>query len=385
MTTAIDLSAIESAGAYKEQSLIRIIHLLSETKREDIKYFVFNLYEAMLNSGFLEAAPIERYLKRTFFPDLALKFALPNSNWHDSLEGNECIPLRSRVPVAIAFGWQDLSFQVIRGGSPVAFVECQVDGLSIRNKSKPLNINYLDDNNKKSTFITIISYLKYLMKNFLAHSLWIAADAESIELIKAIFSDFFIETTTNISSHIDLTMDEKIIYANIRKSYRSLVNKGRAELTRSILSIKDDIDINIFRFISGSNGFKESHYFDFIKLLQSGDAVGLIYKYNDSICGFVGLARLECGLLKYTSRTEYIYHSGAYDKNIPIPTHYCLYDATIYCKDVFGGTVLHLINNEIAYSEQCKRKNIHFFKQGFATHTSQYNSYFVSTVPVSLS
>jgi hypothetical protein len=233
----------------------------------------------------------------------------------------------------------DLSFIIKKGddviGLAIILLEKIEDKISISANGgylpSPL---YLNDKAQKIIFNYIDSFIvKYnieLIKFYMDSSIYINNNfIPKYNLLKKY--DFF--ETNNLNLYIDLTLDEKVLWANLNKSYKSLINKYTKN-TKNIFFVmtKDNASWEIFlefynlhSSISKNKARNISLFKEQFKLLENGLAT-LFYIKNEY--GFLSFSLF----FQYARSVIYATSVSKKEKNEEPYSHFLLWNANLFFK-----------------------------------------------------
>lgn len=175
---------------------------------------------------------------------------------------------------------------------------------------------------------------------------------------------------------VDLEKSEVELHSSIRKSYRSIINKGYNEF---VIEILDANNINEYAFES----FKKLHREVSGRITRPESTWQEQYYSIKKDCAILLIARLSGepigGAYFNFSKDESIYFVGAYSKNAQIPSssHTLQWAAIKYLKT--KGTRLHILGNAVLSESNLNIDNkilsISNFKKGFSTSLETLQRY----------
>lgn len=197
-----------------------------------------------------------------------------------------------------------------------------------------------------------------------------------------IFDHLDIEDNSRFYGYIDLTLSSQEIRHDLRKSYRSLINKGAAIFERKIYWTPAQLPESVTHFIRQSRGITDEVYYGMIYRLSQASSAVFSYSMEGQIVGVIEI----CAWNKFSSFADLLYSIGAFNYEIEIPKHFCLFDAALYFKDQPHFRKCYILNasrrhRDINDKNQAKLAEIDFFKRGFCNQVFT-RSYKVLRLPL---
>ena len=275
---------------------------------------------------------------------------------------------REYYPLVLGDQYVDCSFVVCDVDQPLASVMCGTNGQSFTQFGAPIKIYLapgLSGNAERQVIREAIQHLKIS-----------ASTEKSVELADQIGScltplgevclAMHAETKMQILAIVDLTQEQQEIHAAIRKSYRSLINWGRANILLDYVNAdhanrEKFCDYQAFhKLIAGRVTRNQESWNAMYKAIESGGGE-LILGYQSGV--------LVSGTLIIDGAEVSIYASGVYDRSKfdhPL-AHWVLYNAILRAKER-GMRILELGAVDQASNLSHKEKQIALFKRGFASH-----------------
>lgn len=170
----------------------------------------------------------------------------------------------------------------------------------------------------------------------------------------------------------DLSLSEKEIHGRIRKSFKSLVNWGRRNLTMKYFSAMNP-DSALFE------SYRNFHAEVAGRVTRSDASWNSMRDWIVSSTGELALAYLEsgelvAGTMSVDGTETSLYASGVYDRTrfeMPL-SHFAIYNAILRSRDR-GLKWFDLGHLPEKGSVSDKEYNIGFFKRGFATDIGMYD------------
>lgn len=173
---------------------------------------------------------------------------------------------------------------------------------------------------------------------------------------------------TSYRAIVPLSGGETAIFQQMRRSYRSLVNWGRREIT-TVLIEEDNIDKNLFGTfrefhlrVAGKVTRPERSWEEMYNLLVQGRAL---------LClGYIGESLVAATYMFFDGKTA-LYGTGVYDRNYfqkPI-AHWPLLKTILRAYER-GAIYCDLGEVFLTHGSTTKEKNIAFFKKGFTDNIS---------------
>lgn len=263
----------------------------------------------------------------------------------------------------------DLTFIVVENNRVLAYVLCCILDNSITLPDGGVIIKLFDTNinnkEKKKIYTAILEHLKFLSDNYKC---------------SLVIKDFLIDGSLSILGehlfnsrfHNKLTFEMEIDYldfnqgtfsANLRKSYKSLINWGRKNL--SVINInKDNACADKFRKfqdfhckISGRKTRSDESWNEQYEIIKSGLGELILADYNNN---------LAAGSFFADYSDTSVYFTGVYDRNLFDfgISHFMLYEG-INRSFERGNTSRFSLGYFDTDIKDPKWYNIQFFKKGF--------------------
>ena len=186
---------------------------------------------------------------------------------------------------------------------------------------------------------------------------------------KLLECDVFSSSITDLTHVLYVKLQNENIFSDYRKSYKSLINKGKKKWSIVIYETINREQMDKFREFHTKVKGRATRSIDTwdaqIKAINKGQAFLIsLHDENDDIRG---------GGVFLMTQFESYYNSAAYDKNLPHePLGHLVQDAAInYAKG--KGLKWHQVGERYYKSDKCnpsqKELEISHFKEGFATNT----------------
>ena len=187
----------------------------------------------------------------------------------------------------------------------------------------------------------------------------------------------FYELTNRYEGYVDLTQSLPNIKKNIRKSYKSLINKGFKNYIFTYFDSKnfsDQIgeDYRLFhKKISGRVTRPLKTFHQMYKWIKEGKALLFCQKYQSKVMNYT--------YVTINKKSATYASSAATRENLDTPlSHSMLWYVIITCKEL-GVEVFDLgdisAQKNIFFNLNDKEANIAFFKKGFITYSQKVKSY----------
>lgn len=168
--------------------------------------------------------------------------------------------------------------------------------------------------------------------------------------------------------YVNLGLDAPEIMRRVRKSYRSLINKGSLSLTRTSYSSATELPRAVLNFLLDSRGVSEGAAWGMLGRMQNAYSLVLVYREQDEIAGVMEVVSWD----KFTAHGDLLYNIAAYNHDLDVPKHFCIIDAAMFFKQRGGYDRLFLMNasrvvRDHSDDNQKKLADIDFFKRGFCS------------------
>jgi hypothetical protein len=275
---------------------------------------------------------------------------------------------REYYPLALGETYVDHSFVLADGDTPLVAVICGSNGETFSQFGAPIELHLAPGLNAK---------LERELLRGIAGQLEFKADGEknfrfadamgpSLSLLGEICLALEGYAELQVIATIDLTQDTEKIDAAIRKSYRSLINWGKKNLSLEYVNAdapsRDKfLEYQEFhKLIAGRVTRTQESWDAMYKVLENGS--------GELILGYESGA-LVSGALIIDGAKVSIYASGAYDRSKfdrPL-AHWPLYDGILRAKKR-GMRNFELGSVDKASNPSQKEAQIALFKRGFASH-----------------
>lgn len=279
--------------------------------------------------------------------------------------------------------WISTPLIITRGGKPIgiwflclkkdekgwSFSSPDVDGYVLA----PLQKAGLSRREKKRSYKTCLNLIKDLARAFKINDIHFVSHyvSSNIQL------DGFIRVLRNtgaeshimFGSAIDLRQDESIRCQSYRKSYKSLINKGRATFTIKVVD-NNNIDASIFKevqnfhlHIAGRKTRSDETWNCQLSWIKKGFAILICSYYHGALVG--------ASLFPFADPVAW-YQIGIYDRTLfDLPIAHVIQDeAAKYFKSM-GLDILYLgicyHPNDFLFKVTSKVYQISKFKEGFST------------------
>jgi hypothetical protein len=265
---------------------------------------------------------------------------------------------------------QDISFSVYNGNNMIVHVPCFIidktagwhDGTS----SVPM---FSPHENAE----TIAAASRLVVEQL--HKILHMPDVSEIKVLsseklpESAFDCLSVTDNSRYYGYIDLTLSDTEIWRHLRKSYHSLINMGRRNYERRIYSNPLQIPRLVKEFIKNSRGMIDETYYGMLYRLSQASSAVFTYLIGDEIAAAIEV----CSWNKFSNSGDFLYCIGAYNYEVNIPTHFCLYDSAMYFKDRSSSSNYYVMNasrcnRDLNDENQAKLAQIDFFKRGFCTH-----------------
>lgn len=214
--------------------------------------------------------------------------------------------------------------------------------------------------------LPLVNALKrYINKNLC----FATGEVLKLELDSLLLATFYgkkLNITQEHVAYIDLSLNLQLIKSNLRKSYKSLLTKGK-ELLETEIWDKSNICVDKI------NEMKEFHIMVSGRETRSSETWVEQFNHVRQGHSFVVKTTYQKRPSSYTliltsSKSAY-YGVGVYDRELmsnKIPlTHYPLWKSIEICKE---EGIRYFILGDISSASSDKESNIDLFKRGFATH-----------------
>ena len=183
------------------------------------------------------------------------------------------------------------------------------------------------------------------------------------------FGDFNISDNSRYYGYIDLTLSKDEIWKHFRKSYQSLINKGAKLLHRKEYYSVTPLPSSIIDFLHKSRGITDEIIYGIICRLAQSKSIVFAYFRGSEIAAVIEILSWN----KFSEYGDLVYYVGAYNYDLDVPKHFCLFDAALFFKEKYQFSKFYIINasrcnRDMSDPNQKKLSNIDFFKRGFCTH-----------------
>ncbi len=278
---------------------------------------------------------------------------------------------RRYYPAALGETWNDTSFAVYRRESPVLIAICGSNGGSISYYGMPLRMwvdRTLGTRSFKSVLRTSLDHLASLVCATGATTCIIRDDpsGSSASLLGQSLHAAGAVPRLSLCARIDLDMPQEAIATNVRKSYRSLISRGKRSISLNYVNCENP-DLEMF------NQYRTFHQRIAGLVTRPRKSWDIMFEAIADGNGELSLGRDSSGDL--LSATLVIdggevaqYSSGVYERerfDKPIG-HWPLYDAILRAK-ARGRSVFELGDIPAAGTASDKEVSIGTFKRGFAS------------------
>lgn len=271
----------------------------------------------------------------------------------------------------------DLSFAIVDFGAPQLLVKCNVFGKALGYFSEPIILLSREGLTREIYAEMVHAALKVLVAIASKNGAAVVAVKE-----KRSSDDLTILARECVAwggkvelwktGLCDLSLSEKEIHGRIRKSFKSLVNWGRRNLTMKYFSAMN-ADSALFE------SYRNFHTEVAGRITRSDKSWNSMRDWILGGTGELALAYLEseelvAGTMSVDGTETSLYASGVYDRTrfeMPL-SHFALYNAILRARDR-GLRWFDLGHLPEKGSVSDKEYNIGFFKRGFATDVGVYD------------
>ena len=276
---------------------------------------------------------------------------------------------RRYYPAALGGTWKDMSFAVLRSGAPAAVAVCGSDGGPICYYGLPMRIRFSEALGNRAFRAVLAQVLAHLSSmggpncgtdciiddgppgggaSPLGRTLHAAGAVPRLKL----------------HAKIDLNVPQESIGAGLRKSYRSLVNWGRRNITLTYVNAGNP-DLSLFR------AFQDFHRGVAGRVTRPQESWDIMFETVAHGCGELSLGHAADGnlisaTLVIDGKTVSKYSSAVYDRDRfdkPIG-HWPVFDAVLRAK-ARGRSCFHLGEIPTMGIASDKEVSIGKFKRGF--------------------
>ncbi|EKS36381.1 GNAT family N-acetyltransferase [Afipia broomeae] len=278
-------------------------------------------------------------------------------------------PLGNRYYAATIDAAVDRSFALVLGDMPVMLVRCNLLNGHLGNYSRPISLlisSAVDpDGNRRLIGEALKALDGIASQGTVSVSLRedIAGSALS-PLGAACVSRGAVPQLLQVGQ-CDLSLEQKKIHSSLRKSFRSLVNWGRKNLSIEYYNARNP-DSGMFE------RYREFHAAVAGRITRSDESWQSMRDWVLESGGEIALAhlgeRLVAGTMTVDGAQTAVYASGVYDRTLfekPL-AHFPLYDAILRSRER-GLKYYELGDLPSRGTVTDKEYNIGFFKRGFAT------------------
>jgi hypothetical protein len=168
-----------------------------------------------------------------------------------------------------------------------------------------------------------------------------------------------------VYGYFDLGMTPEEAWGRIRRSYRSLINRGERELVKEIFLESEQMPEEIIAFLLASEGVDAAKVELVCQRMSRAEEFLMAYRKDAEIIGVVGLAQWDT----MAPQGDLHYDLGAYKHNASCPAHFCLYDAMCGFRGTRWKRVFLLHGAPARRGpDPEKLAKLDFFKRGYCTH-----------------
>ena len=277
---------------------------------------------------------------------------------------------RRYYPAALGDAWNDTSFAVYRGESPVLAAICGSDGGPICYFGMPMRIwtdKTLGTRSFNSALRKSLDHFASLAGASGATACIIRDDpsGSSASLLGRFLHAAGAVPRLSLCARIDLGAPEEAIAANVRKSYRSLISRGKRSISLTYVN-RDNPDSGMF------DQYRTFHQRIAGRVTRPRKSWDIMFEAISGGHGELSLGRdssgdLMSGTLVIDGGEVAQYSSGVYEReqfDNPIG-HWPLYDAILRAK-ARGRSLFELGDVPAAGTASDKEVSIGTFKRGFA-------------------
>jgi hypothetical protein len=265
---------------------------------------------------------------------------------------------------------QDLSFSVYCGNNMIVHVPCFIINKTAGWHDGTSSVPMFSPHESAET----IAEASRLVVEQL-HKILQMPDVSEIKLLssdklpESAFDCLSVTDNSRYYGYIDLTLSDSEIWRHLRKSYHSLINTGKRSFERRIYSNPVQLPRSVKEFIKNSRGMIDETFYGMLYRLSQASSAVFIYLAGGEIAAAIEV----CSWNKFSSSGDFLYSVGAYNYEVTIPTHFCLYDSAIYFKDRSLSSRFYVMNasrcnRDLSDENQAKLAQIDFFKRGFCTN-----------------
>ncbi len=265
----------------------------------------------------------------------------------------------------------DTSFAVVRGDDPLMIVFCNMHGDTLGLFGEPIHLiphAHLDPAGHGAVVAAAMKAIDAIAMAQNASDVVMREDIAGPALTALGRACVTRGGSVQVVQHgfCDLSWDEKDIHRNVRKSYQSLINKGRREMRMAYINA-ENADLSLFY------KYREFHALMAGRVTRSDRSWQAMFDWIASGGGELALAYLNddelvAGTMTTDGSEVAYYASGVYDRtkfDKPL-AHFPLYDAILRSR----GRNMKLFDLGILKPRGVgseKEYNIGQFKRGFAT------------------
>ena len=271
-------------------------------------------------------------------------------------------------PLVLGDEYADRSFFILDKDVLVASVVCGTDGRRFSQFGAPIEIQLLASLDEKQIRHLVREVSQYFALQAVGEISFELADEISpcLSPVGETCLAMDAKPITRVSAIVDLTLDEQKIKSALRKSYRSLVNWGKNNLSLEYVNsdhpsrAKFDEYQQFHRVVSGRVTRGQDSWDAMYKAVQSG--------FGELSLGYLSGVLVSATLIIDGGKVS-IYASGVYDRTkfeFPL-AHWILYNCIFRAKER-GMRTFELGNVESTSNPSQKEKSISVFKRGFASH-----------------
>ena len=275
---------------------------------------------------------------------------------------------RDYFPAVFGDSAIDRSFAVLTGSRPCLVVRCMEIGDAVDFYGMPCLIKTSGEMPQKLLRAVLRAAADYLRQTTRHAKYWLIQEpiGESASPVGEFLLSEGAAPSVVPQAVVDLSLSTDEIYRHVRKSYRSLINWGRKNIS---LSYVNDETTDGVEF----DAFQAFHHQVAGKVTRSQESWDVMYEHVCRGNGELSLGRLDDGslvsaVLLMQGRTDVVYSSGVFDRtkfDKPL-AHWPVYNALVRAKE--RGKVICTLGPVPSGANATKTElDIAQFKRGLAT------------------